>query len=223
MNTRICRLCQKIKDESEFRLNGKYRRTECHLCELELKSLRDKTVEGRRKSADFARKWRRTPEGSAYYKKYFEDLRSSEEFREKTRKDPRIKMSAKRWRSKDGSKKLRAKYYRMKRRKDSRYRVSNGFSRSVRRGLKNGKGGVSWKIMVGYSVDQLMKHLEKQFLPGMTWKNYGRIWHIDHILPVSSFCFEKCEDDGFKRCWDLSNLRPLWARENLKKGNKFPY
>jgi len=53
----------------------------------------------------------------------------------------------------------------------------------------------------------------------MTWDNYGK-WHIDHVIPTSVFNFEKPEDDDFKRCWSLQNLQPLWALDNIKKGNK---
>lgn len=72
--------------------------------------------------------------------------------------------------------------------------------------------------LVGYSVDQLKNHLENQFAPGMTWENYGSEWHIDHIVPLSAFNFSTAEDPDFKRAWALSNLRPLWAMENLRKG-----
>ena len=220
MNTMICSLCGIEKDELEFRMNGKYRRKMCHDCELKQKSKRDKTEEGRMKSAEWSKKWRRTPLGSAYCREYFKTLRESEDFKDKMRKDPRRKESYRRWMSNPENKSNRAEWYRNKRKIDPRYRVSNGFSRSVRRGLKSGKGGVSWTVMVGYSVGQLMEHLEAQFSQGMTWENYGNEWHIDHILPVSSFSFSSCSDNDFKKCWSLSNLRPMWAIDNLKKGSK---
>jgi hypothetical protein len=53
----------------------------------------------------------------------------------------------------------------------------------------------------------------------MTWENYGD-WHIDHKIPVSAFNFSKASDIDFKRCWKLSNLQPLWAAQNVSKGNK---
>lgn len=73
---------------------------------------------------------------------------------------------------------------------------------------------------LGYTPEQLIEHLEKQFHNGMTWENYGE-WHIDHIKPISSFIFESSEDEEFKRCWSLKNLQPMWGTENIKKGNKF--
>ena len=64
-----------------------------------------------------------------------------------------------------------------------------------------------------------MTHLEKQFLSGMTWDNYGD-WHIDHIIPKSSFKYASFEDPEFRECWSLSNLRPLWGKENIQKSDK---
>jgi len=61
-----------------------------------------------------------------------------------------------------------------------------------------------------------MRHIERQFTKGMSWDNIDK-WHIDHIVPVSSFKFETPDDPDFKACWALTNLRPLWAKENQTK------
>jgi hypothetical protein len=71
--------------------------------------------------------------------------------------------------------------------------------------------------IVGCSPEFLKEHLEKQFKDGMSWENYGyEGWHIDHIIPLSS---AKNKDEIYKLC-HYSNLQPLWAVENLKKGNR---
>ena len=83
--------------------------------------------------------------------------------------------------------------------------------------LKGGKRRRPWKSLLGYSVERLKVHLERQFLAGMTWQNHGNgagHWHIDHILPRSSFGPSELE---IKACWALPNLRPLWAVDNLSK------
>ena len=53
----------------------------------------------------------------------------------------------------------------------------------------------------------------------MSWNNYGK-WHVDHIIPISSFKFESIHDVEFKKCWSLDNLQPLWGSENIIKSNK---
>jgi 5-methylcytosine-specific restriction endonuclease McrA len=93
-----------------------------------------------------------------------------------------------------------------------------GIYQSVKKGTKQ---QCHWETLVNYSVADLKVHLEKQFTEGMSWDNYGRRgWHIDHIIPVSVFNFEKPSDIDFKKCWALDNLQPLWERENLKKHAK---
>jgi len=82
------------------------------------------------------------------------------------------------------------------------------------------KKGRSWQTLVGYTIDQLKRHLESKFQKEMSWKNHGTFWHIDHIIPKSVFNFETPEDIDFKRCWSLDNLQPLEASENMRKNNR---
>jgi DNA-directed RNA polymerase subunit RPC12/RpoP len=74
--------------------------------------------------------------------------------------------------------------------------------------------------ILGYSVNDLKKHLESKFYDGMTWENIGQ-WHIDHVVPDSWFQYSSIEDAGFKESWKLNNLQPMWAEENIKKNNNY--
>ena len=71
------------------------------------------------------------------------------------------------------------------------------------------------KNIIGCSQFELRIFLEKKFTYGMNWENYGE-WHIDHIIPLSS---AKNEEEIYKLCHH-TNLQPLWAKDNLKKGSK---
>jgi hypothetical protein len=102
---------------------------------------------------------------------------------------------------------------------DIAFRLNMRFASYLRQCLRRGKNGRHWEIIVGYTLEDLMNHLESQFKDGINWDNFGK-WHIDHIIPVSAFHFESYDDPEFKACWALSNLQPLWALDNLKKGNK---
>jgi hypothetical protein len=70
--------------------------------------------------------------------------------------------------------------------------------------------------VLGYSAEELKNHIESLFLENMSWDNWGE-WHIDHIGPISSF--DKTESPKIINA--LENLQPLWAIDNIKKGNKF--
>ena len=45
-------------------------------------------------------------------------------------------------------------------------------------------------------------------------------WHIDHIVPLASFVIAGPDDPELRRAWALTNLRPLWAKDNMRKGAK---
>ena len=92
-------------------------------------------------------------------------------------------------------------------------------SSALRRQLRGKKRYSPWLALVDWSVEELRQHLEKQFTRGMNWENMGE-WHIDHIVPVSSFNITEPDDPAIKVAWALSNLRPLWATDNLRKGAK---
>ena len=107
-------------------------------------------------------------------------------------------------------------WFKNKRKTDVSYRVSMHFTVLMHRALGKNKAGRSWRSFVDYTLEELMDHLERQFLPGMTWENKGE-WHIDHIIPRSSFEYDSPDDPEFKQAWALTNLRPLWAIDNIRK------
>jgi hypothetical protein len=113
----------------------------------------------------------------------------------------------------------KSRFYSNQTRSTAKGRLKCNISTAIGVSLHGNKAGRHWEMLVGYTVNDLKQHLEKQFLPGMTWDNYGK-WHIDHRIPISAFNFETAEDIDFRQCWALRNLRPLWAADNIRKLNK---
>ena len=72
--------------------------------------------------------------------------------------------------------------------------------------------------LTGCSKNDLYTHLESKFTDEMTWENYGK-WHIDHIKPCASFDLTDPEEQ--KKCFHWTNLQPLWAIDNMRKGAKY--
>lgn len=70
-----------------------------------------------------------------------------------------------------------------------------------------------------YKLEELVHHLETQFKESMSWDNYGD-WYVDHIIPLSNFSFTDIKSEAFEECWSLSNLQPMWAKENMSKNNR---
>lgn len=111
---------------------------------------------------------------------------------------------------------------RNRRKTDPKWSLSTHMRGLIHRAFGKGKAGRSWRSFVPYSLDELAQHLERQFLPGMSWDNRSK-WHIDHIRPLASFEFHSPECAGFKQAWALTNLRPLWAADNFRKSAKLDH
>ena len=126
-------------------------------------------------------------------KEHIQEYRRSEAFKEKRRKRHAAKMQT------DEAYKAKCAL---------RCVVRSAFTRiSKNKPTKTAK-------LLGCTWEEAKAHIEKFFKEGMTWSNYGK-WHIDHIRPVSDF-----KDDELHLVNNISNLQPLWAIDNLKKGNK---
>jgi hypothetical protein len=75
--------------------------------------------------------------------------------------------------------------------------------------------------LIGCTVPDLMSHIEARFAEGMTWENHGRYgWHIDHIRPCASF--DLTDPEQQRQCFHYTNLQPLWAADNIRKGTSMP-
>jgi len=109
------------------------------------------------------------------------------------------------------------KYIANKTKTDINYKLSKNLRGRLYHAIKdNQKSGSAVKDL-GCSIPELKTHLESKFQKGMTWNNYCyRGWHIDHTIPLASF---NLTDKGdFLKANHYTNLQPLWAEENFKKG-----
>jgi hypothetical protein len=110
-----------------------------------------------------------------------------------------------------------SKYNKERKKIDSLFKLSTNTRSLISKSFsQNGysKNSKTYQIL-GCSFEEFKFHLEKQFTKGMSWNNQGQ-WHLDHIYPVS---LAKDEEELIKLN-HFSNFQPLWAIDNLKKGNK---
>jgi len=87
---------------------------------------------------------------------------------------------------------------------------------NVRRALHSDKEKHSIEYL-GCSIQHFREHIEKQFVEGMTWDNYGE-WQIDHIIPLK-YENPTLEETIERLHWE--NTQPLWATDNIAKGNRY--
>jgi len=110
-------------------------------------------------------------------------------------------------------------YYKNVLSKNINYKIEQSLRSRMFKCLKGEYKSKNFILSFGCSIEEFKQHLERQFTFGMNWKNWGYGWHIDHIKPVSKFDLTEVEEQ--KKCFYYTNLQPLWAIENIKKGNKF--
>ena len=109
---------------------------------------------------------------------------------------------------------------RIKRERPNEYATTETARKMIARVLASTgrkKRGRTFEIL-GYNRHDLERHNEERFEPGMSWENHGE-WHIDHIVPVSELV--RCGVKDPAKINALSNLRPLWAAENMAKRDRF--
>lgn len=96
------------------------------------------------------------------------------------------------------------------------WNLINNLRRRLRYCLHGKRKEKNTMSLIGCSSKTLRQHIETQFMNGMTWENYGQ-WHVDHIIPCSAFDFSKPGEQ--EKCFHYTNLQPLWAKDNLIKGD----
>lgn len=229
MEFRICRVCLREKELSKefFYRRGSGFRWECRICALE----------------DRKRFYPKIKDSRAIYiRQYYEKnkeiiLEKNKEYIAKNQEERtdylrqhyqinRIEIMAK-----------NHARHKIRRKEDPVYRIRTDLSTIVVKQLKRNGGskkGISVMKYLPYSIQELKDHLEAQFEPWMTWQNHGKYnirswkdadintwtWQLDHIIPQASLPYSSMEDENFKKCWALSNLRPLSAKQNVIDGNR---
>ena len=123
----------------------------------------------------------------------------------------------KKWRQDNPDK---IKIFRARKNARPEIRICNSLRCRIREKIKNIQLKVHLSKTIGKKPRELKDYIESKWLPGMTWENYGLYgWHIDHIRPCSSFDLNNPEE--IQKINHFSNLQPLWAKDNIAKGDKW--
>lgn len=214
---KTCKKCGLSKDESEFYIaawDKTRRRATCILCHKQYHNDNLDTIKKKRKI------YRDT------HKELFQARRKTDRHRAISR-------------ASNLKRRLTGKisvYEKEKRKSDPLWRIRKNVSSKISRMLStNGQHKhASFLKCVPYTLEEMQKHLEKQFEPWMNWNNYGPYkvsnwkdddiatwtWSIDHIIPQANLPYSSMLEDNFQKCWALENLRPLNAKQNLKDGTQ---
>jgi len=229
-----CSKCGELKEFSEFHKSRNHKdghKPRCKIC----RNITNK--KHREENPEYYKKWR---DGNKDYVKDYNDKYREEnkEVLDKKKKEyveankELVAARKKAWYEKNKERVLekKKKYYEENKKeiiaREQMY-IKNSVSAKIRKilrtrlyqAVKKGYRAGSAVRDLGCSIEDFKMYLEEKFLSGMSWDNYGK-WHIDHVLPLSSF--DLTSRGQVKKACHYTNLQPLWAGDNLKKGAKTP-
>jgi hypothetical protein len=247
---KVCKVCFQELDIDKFPLkkskgNWYYLRT-CIVCQKQIEAnhkqdlykKNSQEIKARNKSYYEENKEKILSQRKIFYIENKHSILSSNiNYAKKHRNERREYEKHRRVNKKDTINHVKSIYETQKRKDNTSYKLRKNISRLVNFYLHkvgSSKDNKSVLDFLPYSIDELKEHLEKQFESWMTWSNYGMYhisiwddndsttwkWNIDHIIPQSKLPYTSMEDENFKKCWALENLRPLSAKTNLLLGNK---
>jgi hypothetical protein len=112
----------------------------------------------------------------------------------------------------------RRKYQNERTKRDPNFKLIRIIRTRILNVLKGRYKSKSTIELLGGSVEEVWNHLESKFKAGMTKENHG-LWHMDHHRPCASF--DLADPKQQAKCFHYTNLKPMWATDNLKKGAKY--
>ena len=115
---------------------------------------------------------------------------------------------------------MKKEYISNKRKSDSLFKLKESISGLIRSSIKHRgyyKKSRTEEIL-GCTIEEFKSYLESLFVDSMCWENYGKVWNIDHIYPLSKVDWDN--PDMVKMVCHYTNLQPLFCVENIIKSNK---
>lgn len=220
---KACLICREFKPHTEFHRQSSRRDGYCDWCKLCKSQIKKKEYEGNRaailvKSAEYRKAF---PEKVAAakasaYRNNREHYRARSREKYLENREAILKYSAE-YRAANRERKSATDraYVRRRMKEDPAFKMSYAIRCRIGyafRSMSVPKTGKT-KEMLGCDWGFLKAHIEGQFLPGMSWENRGD-WHIDHIIPLAS----ATTVEEMEALCHYSNLQPLWAADNIRKG-----
>lgn len=117
--------------------------------------------------------------------------------------------------NKDKMHEIARAYAQNRRDTDPGYRLRCALGTRLRSAVRKEYKSAKTMDLLGCDRQFLVKHLESQFEPEMTWENYGKEWQVDHIKPCAKFDLTDYEQQ--KICFHYANLQPLWSTTEIAK------
>jgi hypothetical protein len=198
---RTCTKCGLEKTDAEFYV---YCLTHCKACKIEASKTRINSMKEE-------------------FKEYTKDYQRNNKDKLKAANDKYRKKNADKYRewhrrkSKTESYRARKRQYMRNRRLTNRQYMLACRVRARQQKFRKLKPDHTDAVL-GCTWAEFTTYIESKFQPGMSWDNQ-HLWHLDHIKPLSWFNLE--DPQQYKESAHYTNYQPLWAEDNMKKGNRY--
>lgn len=245
MESKVCKICCIEKPISDYHLagGGKYIQPYCKPCDAERKRYyneknKERLIIKYKENYEKNKKLVDPIQKEANIKKSIEKLiqynranrkpKISEEERKRRKSDcdRRYKLKnadrIKQIKKEKGSTEKEKEQARIRQKRNMsniEFRIKKNLRGRVYVALKRGCKSLGTMELLGCTIEEFRAYFESKFTDGMSWDKYmeGGI-HIDHIVPC--IMFDLTSEEQQKICFHYTNLQPLWAIDNLKKGIK---
>lgn len=229
---RVCKMCEIEKELSDFpQKNGKPNSRYCHKCfyvkyrEVSLKCRKEYYKNNKelcsKKAKEFikdnAEKIRE--ERNKYYKNNKEEILLKNSIYCKENRDERNKKARENYKKNiDKNRSYKREYVSERFNNDPLFKLKFNTRSLIRNACKRKFTEKSKKTLeiLSCTFEEFKTYLESKFDENMNWKNQGKYWHLDHIIPVSS---AKTEEEVYILN-HYTNFQPLYWLDNLKKSDK---
>ena len=111
---------------------------------------------------------------------------------------------------------IRKQHIKERRQTDLNFQIKEVLRSKIHKFLK--AQTTSYTNLIGCELEFFKKWIEFRFSSNMNWENFGKVWQIDHIIPINSFDLTNPNDRQI--CFHWTNLQPLDSYENRQKSDK---
>lgn len=222
---KICKKCNILQSVDNFPIDysgsKKNRISTCKSCTK--KYQKQYLVDNKDRMSELGRKYRRkNKEHYAIIKKEWRAKNKDKvkKYNDNYRKNypEKIKFKSKKY-FQDHKKEINQSYT-LRRSTDIQFKISHSLRGKLFNSIKKESKRSSALLLLGCSVKEFKKYIEKQFKPGMSWDKWGNgkdKFHLDHIVPIAAFDLTDYEQQ--KICFHYTNFRPAWSHENWSKSD----
>jgi len=205
--TKVCTKCKISKPVPSFNKDSRLKsglRSDCKDCQKQYKNdnkelIAHKKKEWREKNKEFLSEY--------HHEWYINNIEEKRDYDKNYRKDNKTNINE-----------YNKLYQKRKRKIDPLYNLISNIRSLISNSISSrgfSKNSKSAQIL-GCSFEDFKIHIENQFPEGMSWENRSD-WHLDHIKPISLATTE----EEIITLNHYTNFQPLWAIDNLRKGNRY--